>query len=235
MVFEEWNNRKHVFRHNAVAIHIRAVDRWIGNRETAERRFVVERVIAGVDWGQVNPTAVVVIGVTKNDEYILLDEQYDIGILPYGDGNTWAKRAEGLQKKWGIRQFWCDPNRPDIVKAWKQKHHLPAAAARDDVIAGLQIMMNYIHIADETCEPRFFVYHAPMFVDEVHTYQWARTATSTPKEHPQKTNDHAIDAVRYAVYTDVANRFHREPNFRFKLPHDIQVRLRYGASFAGMK
>lgn len=227
MIFEDWNRTKNVIRPCDWALNVVPANRWFGVPNERPNQLRIDRVIAGVDWGFQSKSAIAIVGITSQGDYILLDEVYESGLTHYGSvGDSLAKRALAMQSKWGVTHWYCGPDQPQSIRAWKSQHKLHALLARDEVLAGLHALLTFVRDDEKLGHPRFRVYYGPSFLNEIEMYQWAHGPETTAAEKPLKKDDHMIDAVRYAVFSDTVSRFVREPNFRWLLPHDVQLRIR---------
>lgn len=151
-----------------------------------------DKIMYGLDFGFVNPTALVTIG-KKGDSYYLIDEVYDTGL---NDADV-IERCKNMYQKHGRGPIWCDPSSPGTIIEMK-RHGLDARKANNDVISGIKRMITLI------AYPRFFVSRRCVnTLNEFNMYVWNDKVT---KDIPVKANDHIPDATRYAVYSDSIGR-----------------------------
>lgn len=149
--------------------------------------------IAGIDFGFNNPAAMVEIGVSYEGVYYVTDVWYQTGktepeIVEYVAATTGANRLNAL---------YPDPENPSAIKAMNDKG-LPVM----EVIKGpgsIKSGIDKIKALFKTnklfilakCEPLIF---------EIETYHYPeRRDGFNASDTPVKDNDHALDALRYAI------------------------------------
>jgi phage terminase large subunit len=87
--------------------------------------------------------------------------------------------------------------------------HLPKTwsllMANNEVSAGIDRVKSYLKVDPRTNKPRLFVFETcTNLIDELNNYRWQETASgqlarANEKEQPVKKDDHAVDAMRYAI------------------------------------
>lgn len=156
--------------------------------QTADPDRQYAQVIAGVDWGYANPGVIVVYGVDGDGNMHGLHEEYQrrrqIG--------EWVTVAQDLQRRYGIQAFYCDPSEPGFIAAFREGG-LNALAADNAVSDGIQAVKARLAGGRLTFDPSFV-----NTATEMEQYQWAENTLGV-KDQPVKANDHALDALRYAV------------------------------------
>jgi len=106
--------------------------------------------------------------------------------------------ATELQEEWGIESFYCDPSEPANIEEMRAAG-LHALAADNAVTEGIQKVKARLVDAGDG-RPRLTV--APGCVNtvaEFESYCWKESRTGEYKDEPEKTSDHAMDALRYAM------------------------------------
>jgi phage terminase large subunit len=146
-----------------------------------------EEVIAGVDWGFNNPGVIQVCGVRDGVVYNI-HEEYAArrGI------DDWARIALQLRHSFGVSAFYCDPSEPAYIEKLREQG-CKAHAANNSVLPGIQAIKRRLN--SNTLLHYAGAVHT---FAEYEAYQWARKGSEST-EHPLKSNDHALDALRYAV------------------------------------
>ena len=147
----------------------------------------VRRMIYGVDWGLRNPFAIVAIGYTTRDRYVVFDEVYNRG-LNYAE---MVDVAAALQDHHGPGRWFCDPSEPAAIDMF-QEAGLDAEKGENSVMPGIQYVSGLRDqlrvVADcQNLRNEFEAYHYPDDDDA---------------ENPVEANDHLLDALRYALVTD---------------------------------
>jgi phage terminase large subunit len=143
-----------------------------------------DRFLYGVDWGfHPHPAAMLAIG-ERGDTYYVLREHYETR-------NTVADLA-GVMTDWqdeiGRGPVYCDPSEPANVETFTREG-ARADGADNDVDPGISHVTSLaddIRVA-ETCQS---------LINEFGQYQYDDGGD------PVDANDHALDALRYALFTD---------------------------------
>lgn len=152
-------------------------------------------VVAGVDWGYVNPGVIVVYGLDSDRRMWGLHEEY----ARRRRIEEWVQVAKELRDTYGIRQFFCDPSEPDYIKAFTSVG-LRAEGANNEVLPGIQAVKNRYVVRPDGM-PRLL--YPPSFVQtftENEQYCWKPMPKNDGfRDEPMKANDHTRDAERYAV------------------------------------
>lgn len=149
----------------------------------------LHRIIAGLDFGFTHPTAMVIIGIREANYYIL-DEVY----RHKQASSDVIEFCKAKMLEHDIEIIYCDPARPDMIEELK-RNGIPAYEADNKVFDGIMLVKGIIGSG------RLFVKNACNFtLREFDSYIW--DAKNPLKEVPLKVNDHAMDALRYALATD---------------------------------
>jgi len=152
------------------------------------------RVVAGVDWGYTAPGAVVVVIEDNEGTLWVVEEVYQRGLTVAGRGG-WAQIALELRGRWGITEWLCDPSEPEHIEEF-QRAGLNAVPANNAVIPGIQ------RVAAALEQAKLRIHESCVnLLEEMQQYHWELDSEGRPKENerPAKGNDHALDALRYAV------------------------------------
>jgi len=213
-IYDEFNEKIHVVNPNNYRFSLPSRRRSIGNGQT---EVVLEQVIAGVDWGYTHPGAIVVIGVDSMNKYWVLEESYETELLVSardGHQDSWARRAMVLRAQWEVDTFFCDPANPEYIDQFK-KHGLSAVKAKKEVHEGIESVAKHLHPGPSGNYPKLvFLSHCEACIEEMKFYHW-REVGGNVVEDPEKTNDHCMDALRYAIYNHYKLKlFRREPEYQ---------------------
>ena len=152
---------------------------------------VAER-IAGVDFGFTNPTCVLSISRDRNDVYWITDEYYQ-------SGKTAIQIAEYIQNQ-EYNKVYPDPASPQAIKELTDRH-----INVYDVNKGQDSIINGINKVREMFKQGRIKIHESCknLIWELETYSYGeRRANHNETEVPIKENDHAVDALRYALMTN---------------------------------
>lgn len=173
-----------------------------------------KRVVIGVDWGFRNRGVSLVVGFDGDDDAWIVDEISEAGVLvqpPVGapDADCWARRIVGQIRRYGAAAVYCDPSEPEHIAALRQA--VEAAGLRCVVVPARNAVQPGIEAVAALLRPVAAYPGAAAFPAlRVHrscamtrrgltSYKWAE---NTDREEPHKEDDHEMDALRYAIYTD---------------------------------
>jgi len=160
---------------------------WFGDEhlvEEAPSRY--DEVIYGVDWGHNNPAVILAI-VREGDYWHVADEWYERRCTT-GDQ---ARAATEFIDEYGEGVLYCDPSEPSNIHEFQRDHGLPAKKAANDISPGIRKVSEY---RDTLRVAR----HCQNVRNEFSQYQYKDGGDS---DDPLKQNDHAMDALRYAIFT----------------------------------
>jgi len=144
------------------------------------------QTVYGVDWGYNNPAVILAIRVTSNAEYYVVDELYE----PRHTDDDLASIAQTFYDEHGRGPIYCDPAEPDSIETFK-RHGLNATGANNSLEPGIK------HVA--ACRSDLNVVETcTNLIDEFGLYQYPDGKNS---EDPVDANNHALDALRYALFT----------------------------------
>jgi PBSX family phage terminase large subunit len=145
-------------------------------------------VVAGVDWGFANPGVIVVVGIDGEGVGQVVAERYQRQTRI----EEWVTVAQQMRAEWGIKTMYCDPASPDNIKKFVEGG-LPAQAADNTVLTGIQAVQNRFATG------RLLVASScANVINEAEQYAWMENKAGV-RDQPVKANDHAMDALRYAI------------------------------------
>lgn len=143
--------------------------------------------IAGIDFGYTNPSSIIPIDTDSDNHYWIFEEFYKTG-------QTTEQIAEQA-KLYKATKVYPDPAEPDRIEILK-KSGLNCREVSKDIVAGVDrvrelFKQNRIHISSD-CKN---------LIHELETYRYPeKKPDQNEQEKPVKENDHALDALRYALY-----------------------------------
>lgn len=161
-----------------------------------------KRYIAGVDWGYGHYGAIVVFGITEDNDYIMIDEVAET----QKEIDWWANEAKKLNKKYPRLIFYCDSARVEHIDRFI-KDGLDARLASKKVIEGIE----QVAILYKTCKLFIFEPIAKRFKEEIYSYV---RENNTSTDQIKKEYDDVMDAMRYAIYTDTKDGGGKIKTFR---------------------
>jgi len=158
-----------------------------------ERRGPWQQVIVGVDEGYTNPAVLLVIGIDGDGRAHIVEEFYKRRVLQ-GDVVAEAVRLHRARK---ATAFYADPSAAGLI-AEMRSEGLPVYPADHSVMPGIQAVKARLAVQGDG-RPRLTV--SPSCVNtvaEFESYVW-KQGRQGMRDEPEKVNDHAMDALRYAL------------------------------------
>lgn len=155
-----------------------------------------DEVIYGVDWGHNNPAVILAI-IRDGEEWIVADEWHERRCTI----NDQARAADDMVARWGEGPIYCDPSEPANIETFRRQG-LPATQGENAVTPGIQ------HIASLRDTLRVAA-HCQNLRNEFNQYQYKDDGES---DDPLKQHDHALDSLRYALFTHTRTPKRREPD-----------------------
>ena len=154
-----------------------------------------DRTLYGVDWGGSAPTAIVALRESGGDWYAV-DEFYERRVV----NDTIIGELERMEAEYGHGPIYCDTNEPRAIEQLSREG-FDAREADKSVETGIRYVSSLrdrLHVA-ESCVRT---------VEEFNSYQYKDGGES---DKVLKENDHLMDALRYALFTD-SNTPSRDPS-----------------------
>jgi len=148
----------------------------------------INETILGIDFGYTNPATIIPIGIDRDNHYWIKEEWYKTK-------QTTDQIAEQANL-YKASKVYPDPAEPDRIQILKREG-LNVREVSKDIVAGVDhvrelFKQNRIHIHPD-CKNLIY---------ELETYRYPeKKPEKNGEEKPVKDNDHALDALRYALYT----------------------------------
>jgi len=152
----------------------------------------ITKYYAGVDWGYEHWGSIVVIGETDDGIKYLVREY----ATQHKDIDYWVSIAKEVIAEFGSKiPFYCDSARPEHVNRFVDEGFY-AYNANKAVLSGIEM------VAKGYKQNKFYIVRnrTKRFLDEVYQYVW-----NSKTGEPIKQHDDVQDAVRYAIYSNVAD------------------------------
>lgn len=152
----------------------------------------ITKYYAGVDWGYEHWGSIVVIGETDGGIKYLVREY----AAQHKDIDYWVSIAKEVIAEFGSKiPFYCDSARPEHVNRFVDEGFY-AYNANKAVLSGIEM------VAKGYKQNKFYIVRnrTKRFLDEVYQYVW-----NSKTGEPIKQHDDVQDAVRYAIYSNVAD------------------------------
>lgn len=147
---------------------------------------VIDRIV-GVDFGYTNPAAIYLIEKDSDANYYITQEYYKTGkttpeIIEY------ARSLNG-------NKYYPDPAEPDRIEEMRRAG-LNVRDVSKDIEAGINAVRELLKVN------RLFVHSSCVnLINEFETYHYPdKKPEKNEPEVPVKEDDHALDAIRYALY-----------------------------------
>lgn len=148
-----------------------------------------KKYIAGVDWGYGHYGAIVVFGITGDNDYIML---YEVAEMQR-EIDYWVEVAKAIKKRYKRISFYCDSARVEHIDRFRREG-LDAYLASKSVIPGIEKVATLY----KTRKLFIFEPRAKRFKEEIYSYVWAE---SNQDDAVKKEFDDVMDAMRYALYS----------------------------------
>lgn len=163
--------------------------------------------IAGVDYGTANAFACVIIGI-KTQKYAndtaygqVQAEYYYMGKNSRSKTNSeYADDLSTLFDKFPPRFVYLDPSAASF-KAELQRIGIAVRDTDNEVLSGITLMTDLIARGDVSIHQS-----CTNLIKEIQGYCWDDKAAKKGLDKPIKQNDHAIDAMRYALKGFLGNK-----------------------------
>ncbi len=144
--------------------------------------------VIGVDFGFANPAAVYPVCFMNDGEIYIPEEFFQTGMLT----KDLAVVIKKFTEKYKGEATYCDPSEPGCIEELRLSG-INAVKGNNQVFAGMNKVNEYIRPRKLFVNPSCI-----NLIREFESY-YIRPGTDAPV----KIDDHALDAVRYAVFTEV--------------------------------
>lgn len=141
--------------------------------------------IAGIDFGFTNPTAVVFLEVNHFTKKIYVKDEI------YVSGLTNSDLIQILREKPNIL-YYCDSSEPQRIRELQAAGIKALPAVKTKIPQQIRKLLEYDLYVNSKCENT---------LKEISVYSWKVRNEVVLDEVEETFYDHAIDAMRYAVYT----------------------------------
>ncbi len=153
----------------------------------------------GVDYGTSNAFAAVLIGYNDDRKPELwVEKEYYWDSKKMGFQKTDAEYANDLQREFGgynVRLIYLDPSAASFQTELRRAK-LPVKAANNDVVDGIRCVATMLSegnlVVCKSCTN---------LIKEIEGYVWNESSCKRGEDKPLKQHDHAVDALRYPIFT----------------------------------
>ena len=158
----------------------------IGNYRDRKYKYY----IGGFDDGYRNPACLLTLGVDAENHLYVVDEFYETTRT----STEIATEVNEINRVFPMRRIYADPSAQNVIAEMKEKH-LRVMEANNDIEQGVaklkSFFKNNVIFIDFGCKN---------LIKEIQSYRYEKDhVTKNATERPIKKDDHACDALRYAV------------------------------------
>lgn len=149
------------------------------------------QIVMGVDYGSTNPTVFIMLGMTENGQWVVFKEYY------YKDqqkvDTDFSKDMKEFMGQYHPSSIEVDPSAASFRKQLRRDGIGRIHEADNSVLDGIR------KVAAALTAGKLLIHESCKNVlAEIQGYVWDEKAKERGLESPVKTNDHAMDALRYA-------------------------------------
>jgi PBSX family phage terminase large subunit len=164
-----------------------------------------EYYIVGVDYGTTNPCAFSLIGINRSKFPNMWVEDvyyYDSKIHQRQKTDTeYACDLATFVKDRPVKAIYIDPSAASFKLEIPKHCTTNLYDAENEVLDGIRLVSKYLNNGTlkvcKKCDP---------LIKEFQSYVWDSKSQQTGIDKPLKQSDHAVDSVRYALYTHFFNK-----------------------------
>jgi PBSX family phage terminase large subunit len=170
-----------------------------------------EQYYVGIDYGASNPTAAVMVGYRSgHTPRFWVEKEYYWDSKANFRAKTNGELADDIEQfieGYNVRGIFLDPSAASF-KVELQRHKVrPLIEADNDVFPGITFVANLIsnhQLKVLSC--------CRNLIHEMGMYVWDAKAALKGIEQPVKSSDHAVDALRYALYSAFGKKMSMDLN-----------------------
>ena len=157
--------------------------------------------IASIDYGSVNPFACLLIGVstgryTQQGKQMWVEKEYFWDPKKQGRQKVNSEFADDVQafiEPYSVKQLYIDPS-AEAFQLELRRRGIHVVHANNDVFNGIQNLSSHLRNGQLLiCE------ECTNTIREIESYVWDSKQADKGYDEPLKKDDHAVDALRYAI------------------------------------
>lgn len=168
--------------------------------------------IVGVDYGTNNAFAAVLVGVStgvniQSDPILWVEKEYYWDHKEKGRQKTSSEFADDLKNfigPYSVRNIYIDPSAANF-RLDLQRRGLHPVNASNDVDNGIACLSSELKRG-----ALFIMNDCPNLIREIEGYVWDPKSCEKGYDEPLKKDDHAIDALRYAIATHKVSKYQQD-------------------------
>jgi PBSX family phage terminase large subunit len=158
--------------------------------------------LGGIDFGFTNPAVVLPFGLTGDGVWRQLDEWYERRKVI----DDIIAAAKDFQGRYGVVRWYCDPSEPAYIEQL-QRAGVRAIAADNERLAGVAAVAKALALRPDGTAGLTIAPACVQTQSEYETYQYPeKKAGQAQRDEPIKAFDHAMDATRYVIFSQVAHK-----------------------------
>jgi PBSX family phage terminase large subunit len=169
-------------------------DKWDRNVHVAEREFEPRRIVVGCDYGHNDPYVLLVIWIDGNNSIHVANEVYESRVS--------HDEKVGLARDLaGDSEVIVDNSAPELIDSMVRAgiRAVPCKKGAGSVNHGIDLVANMLKLGDNG-KPRLTVDPSCVkTIGEFESYEWKPNIDGKLSDTPYDRNNHAMDALRYAV------------------------------------
>jgi Terminase RNaseH-like domain len=185
-----------------------------GNLNVWEKPLAdLPRIIGGIDWGYTNPCALVVFGLDGDRRAWQLDEFYQ---RRASQEEVVLPALVKLTRQYGVQCWYADAADPEAIdrannalaREGLQCRVRAVSKGPGSVRAGIQTVTSLLALREDGTRGLYIDPKCASTLAEYGSYAYATAerAKRDPSEEPVKQSDHALDATRYALFSELGQR-----------------------------
>ena len=175
-----------------------------------------EYFIAGIDYGTSNAFACVLIGVStgryiQGGKRLWVEKEYYWDSRKTGRQKTASEFATDVRdflEPYGVRHIYIDPSAL-AFKLDLQRLKLHPIGANNDVENGILTMTSEMKSGN-----LYVLSSCTNLIREIESYVWDPKVSDKGYDEPLKKDDHAVDALRYAIASHKVSTFNEDDYYR---------------------
>lgn len=154
-------------------------------------------VYAGLDWGFTNPNTVVYFAVDKRDNVYVLKTD----AMTHVSQPAWIHHCKTKYHNMYRCQLYFPDSADQGAIQEMQKSGLPVSnSPKGEINAGIQVIKRFMRVPGSSDTKLFVAKETNSFlINEFSLYHFKTNAAGEITDTPEGENDHAIDALRYAL------------------------------------
>lgn len=170
----------------------------------AECPFKPDRWVVGADYGTINPCVFLLVALKGDRAHVAREWYYEPGNgarqltdSDYADAYVALLREEGLPLN--RTRAWVDPSAASF-RVELERRGADVAGADNSVLDGIRVVASLLTDGRLTLSPQ-----CRHLRQQFASYVWDDKAALSGQDRPLKVNDHAPDALRYAIYSEFSH------------------------------